>query len=306
MPLPAVFQNFDIANATVQVWLFKKSTRDDGNIHFTGRWIDTDDALDEALKQSIAGKRASILEVNDYTLLAAAQDGIALQIDALETHAGAIIAAAANPVPVRKVNKLKHVQNTKFYVVKLIIGEHVLHAVRKTDGSWQSKKVHNILSVFYENEQLGLNENPGFNISRDVDFFIIDDHVVITNKSAFESVLSYKEAHAQDFEALQGEPIFVALFTTVDPLVDFVGANKLHLRRACAIREKGHYRDADFMARLRQHHVACGLNLIFDANGHIVPTPETCANIIRALLDHRLSSLFSRNNYDVPDATVVT
>src|SRR5690606_16939635 len=98
---------------------------------------------------------------------------------------------------------------------------------------------------------------------------------------------------------------FFSLFSTLDPLVVFVGTNKLHLRRACAIRQKGHYRDADFMARLRKRHAECGLNLIFDDQGRIVPTPETCADIIRALLDHRLSSLFSQNNYDVPDATVV-
>jgi Domain of unknown function (DUF4868) len=305
MPLPQGLRDFDLAAATVQVWLYKKSTTPGGGIHFVGRWIDADSALDQALKQAITDKRESILEVNAYGLLAATNDGIALRIDALETHAGAITAEAANPTPGRKVTKLGEVQNTKFYVIKLVGGDHVLHAVRKTDDSWQSRKVRNILSVYFADDQLGLNEHPGFNISRDVDFFIFGDDVIIMNKPAFESVLSYKEAHAQDFQMLQGEANFLSLFSTLDPLVAFVGTNKLHLRRACAIRQKGHCRDAGFMTRLRQRHAECGLNLSFDQQGRLVPTPESCADIIRALLDHRLSSLFSQKNYDVPDATVV-
>lgn len=306
MPLPISLQDFDIGNAIVQVWLYKKWTSSSDGIRFNGRWIGTDTELDEALKHAISNKRENIHDVTGYSLLAAANDGIALRIDALETHAGAITAAAANPTPQRKVTKLKDVQNTSFYVIKLVSGDQVLHAVRKTDASWQSKKVRNSLSVLFTDEHLGLNQTPGFNISRDVDFFIVGDDVVITNKPAFESVLSYKEAHANDFQELQGEPNFASLFSNLDPLVEFVGTNKLHLRRACAIRQKGHYLDAGFMSRLRQRHTECGFNLVFDQQGRLIPTAETCADIIRALLDHRLSSLFSQNNYDVPDATVVT
>jgi hypothetical protein len=165
--------------------------------------------------------------------------------------------------------------------------------------------VYNRLSVIFSDDQLGLNQNPEFNISRDFDFFIVDDDIVIMNKSSFESVLSYKEAHAQDFLILQNESSFSSLFSTLNPLVEFVGSNKLHLRRACAIHQKGHYRDPSFMDRLRQRHGECGLNLVFDHQGRLVPTQENCADIIRALLDHRLSSIFSMNNYDVPDATIV-
>lgn len=305
MPAPQSLVNFDVADATVEVWLFKKSTAADGTLRFTGRWIETDDALDQALRDAISIKRQAIADMAPYTLLAATSDGLALHIDSLETHGTLIAANSADPVPQRKVRKLKDVQNTDFYVVKLVKDDVVLRAVRKTDASWRSKKAINVLSVLYADDQLGLNENPGFNISREVDFFMIDDDVVILNKSSFESILSYKQAHADSFLALQAEPVFSGLFTSMTELVNFVGANKLHLRRACAIRQIGHYRNADFIQRLRMHHLQCGLNIAFDAQGRIVPSEETCADIIRALLDHRLSSLFSENHYDVPDATVV-
>lgn len=305
MPLPAAFANFDVAGSTVGVWLYKTSVGPGGNPRFTGRWVDTDAALDDALKQAVIAKRQAILEVNNYSLLAGTNDGIALRIDALETHAGAIVAAAADPDGGRKVTKLAHVQNTKFYVIKLTKGDDSLYAARKTDGSWQSKSNRNMLSVFFEDDQLGLNTDPGFNISRDIDFFVMQDDVIITNKPAFESVLIYKQAHVEDFISLQTEPTFANLFTDLAPLIQFIGSNKLHLRRACAIRQKGHYLDPNFMDRLRQRYADCGLNLSFNDEGRLAPTEETCADIIRALLDHRLSSLFSENNYDVPDATVI-
>jgi hypothetical protein len=303
MPALETLQQFDFDGAIIEAWLFKKSTN--GAVRFGARWIDTDEDLDGALKDAIKAKVENVLEVNDYSLLASAGDGVALHVDALQTSAGAITAASANPTAGRKIRRVSDIQNTKFYVIKLVCGGQVIHAVRKTDATWQSKKAHNSLLVYYADDQLGLNENPGFSISRDIDFFIVGDDILITNKAAFESVLSYKEAHEEDFEALQGEHSFSSLFTTLDPLVAFVGTNKLHLRRACAIHQKAHYRDAAFMQRLRNLHAQCGLNLNFDDQGRIVPTPETCADIIRALLDHRLSSVFSQRNYDVPDATVV-
>lgn len=305
MPLPQELSNFDVSNSEVQVWLFKKSSKPNNEIRFKGRWIDTDETLNAALKQAVVDKLGSILEVNPFGLLSSAGGGIALQVDALETHAGAITANAANPTAALKVRKLKDIQNTTFYVLKFVSGDNALYAVRKTDNSWQTKKTFGILSVFYADDRLGLDTDPGFNISREVDFFIVDDNVVIMNKHSFESVLSYKEAHEQDFQGLQSEQEFLSLFSTIDPLVAFVGVNRLHLRRACAIRQKGHYRDAAFIGRLRQRHADCGLNIAFDADGRIVPTLETCPDIIRALLDHRLSSIFSQCNYDVPDATVV-
>lgn len=118
-------------------------------------------------------------------------------------------------------------------------------------------------------------------------------------------VLSYKQAHADDFVALQAEPQFAQLFFDLAPLVAFVGDNKIQLRRVCAIRQKGHYLDPLFMQRLRQHHAQYQLNLSYTEQGLLEPTPATCSDIITALLDHRLASAFSQNVYDVPDATQV-
>ena len=59
------------------------------------------------------------------------------------------------------------------------------------------------------------------------------------------------------------------------------------------------------MRNLRQRYAEYRLNIIFDEYGKIVPTPETCRDIMTALLDHRLGSGFSGYIYDVPDAVPV-
>jgi hypothetical protein len=152
---------------------------------------------------------------------------------------------------------------------------------------------------------LALEPAPAFSLSAFVDFFIFDGMIYMLDKGRFESVLSYRQAHANQFLTLQAEPAFSLIFSDMAPLVAFIGANKIQLRRACAIETKGHYRNNAFMQRLRQRFQQFHLNIVFDANGLIVPTPETCADIMTALLDHRLSSAFSEAIYDVPDAVAV-
>ena len=89
-------------------------------------------------------------------------------------------------------------------------------------------------------------------------------------------------------------------------LIGFVGTNKIQLRRTSAIKTKGHYKDPDFMGRLRAEARNLGFKFAFDAAGRIVPTPDDCRDIIQALLDHRLNSRLSKQLYDVEATEVVT
>lgn len=306
MPIPQNFADFDVENAGITVWLFKKSGGAGGAAPvFTGRWIATTDELEAALKTAISEARDAIEEVTPYGLLAQNNETSVLNISTIETHADLIVAAAADALQQRKVKNLRHVQNTNFYVIRLTSGQNVLHAVRKTDASWRSSRRGNYIDVLFRDEGLEIDDAAQFSLSKYVDFFILDDQILIKDKAKFESIVSYRQAHESDFVALRAEPLFYGLFTDLAPLVAFVGTNKIQLRRVCAIRQKGHYQDQAFMDRLRQHHAKYQLNLAFDANGLIEPTDETCPHIITALLDHRLSSAFSYNVYDVPDATRV-
>jgi hypothetical protein len=306
MPIPADFAAFDVDGAALTVWTFKKSGGAGGSApNFTGRWIAVDPGLELAVKNSLRQQRAAIEEVNPYTLLAQNNEASVLSIGANETYADQIIAATADPLPQRRATTLQHIQNTDFYVIKLVSNGNELYAFRKTDASWHTKKRKTAIDVLFRDQTLTLEPAPAFSLSAYVDFFIFGGTIYMLDKGRFESVLSYRQAHADQFIALQAEPAFGAIFSDIAPLVAYIGTNKIQLRRACSIEIKGHYRDNGFMQRLRDRFQQYRLNIVFDATGLIVPTPETCADIMTALLDHRLSSAFSEAIYDVPDAVAV-
>ncbi|MDI4657533.1 Kiwa anti-phage protein KwaB-like domain-containing protein [Xanthobacter autotrophicus] len=297
-------KEFSLSEASVQLWVFKKSTRG-GQPVFTGRWVDTTDDLDAAMRQAVANERARITEVQEYGLLTQANEGSALSIGTVETHAGLVLDQANAAVDRKKVRDLKAIQNTEFYAIKLVVGDRALYAVRKADASWRTKRRLQSISVYFSDHTLGLVTDPGFSISRNVDFFVVGDKILISSKPNFESVLGYKAAHVEDFKLLREESEFSSVFTSLEALLQHVGENKIQLRRASAIRQKGHYKDPVFMANLRQNAALFGLSITFDEEGKIIPTMENCQDIIQALLDHRLQSGFSRNIYDVQDTSNV-
>jgi hypothetical protein len=297
---------FDLDGADVTVWVAKKSGGFKGAPPiFTARWVETDQRLDAALKAALVAARARIEELRPYDLLAQNNEGSALSIGLDETHAALVIARCTDATPDRRARGPSDLINSDFYVVKLTSAGQALLAFRKTDRSWRIKTAGGLFSAVYADNRLTLDERPRFSLSSFVDFFVIGPDVVVLDKAAFESILNYKQAHVDDFAALQQEAEFLAVFRRTDALSDFVGTNKIQLRRASAIKTKGHYKDAEFMRRLQAQAAALRLNIQFAADGRIIPTPETCRDIFQALLDHRLDSRLTQNIYDVDDAARV-
>src|SRR5262245_23430092 len=190
MAVPKSFTGFDVAHATVTLWLLRKTPQPAGNPpRYIARWIDTHEELDKALKEAVEGERERITEVQSYALLAQNNESSALKIDALETHADLILSAVAIEVPARKVKEMAEIRNTDFYVIKLTRGNKALYAVRKTESSWQTKKMKDAIYAFFSNHKLGVDDKPSFRISKLIDFFIVDDELLISHKGHFESIL---------------------------------------------------------------------------------------------------------------------
>jgi hypothetical protein len=294
---------FDIQAADVTVWAVKKSGGIAGTPPiYTARWIQIDPNLADALKKAVQTARNGVDEIKDYGLLAQNNEASALLIAADETNAPLLRAACADPTAQRKVKVLKEISNSALYVIKLVVDGNALMAVRRTDPSWKSKISTSFVTAVFADNILTLDERPRFSISNAVDFFVVDADVLVLNKGNFESLLNYREAHVEDFGVLQEEQAFIDIFTALPELVAYVGTNKLQLRRASAIKTMGHYRNADFMDRLRREAAGLHLNITFDDAGRIVPTPNSCRDIFQAILDHRLDSRLSQTIYDVDDA----
>ena len=299
-------RDFDITNAATTLWTFRGPRGPaQGNPSYSGRWIRTTDDVDEALKTAFVDEVTRIEEVKDYGLLEENHETSALLIAVDETHAGYVLDKCAAETQNRQASRREHIANSNFYLVKLATQDTVVYGVRKTDHSWKTKRAKNIRTVIFREGELDIDDRPRFDISRTLDFVIVDGKILCLNKRNFESILRYKQALQSDFAELQEEPEFIAAFDDMTPLADFVRNNKIQLRRASAIRRKGHYKHAGFMGNLRQRYKECGLTLEFNGQGKIVATPETCSDIVTALLDHRLTSRFSEMYFDVPSSTAV-
>ena len=302
----ALLKKFSIESARAVIWVFKKSTApgEPPTPVFTGRWIPSDAALGDALKAAFNAARNRIEEVFDYSILEQNNEASVLRLESLETHADSIIDSISDELDVKKAKKTKELQNAFFYVVKIINDNGAVYCFRKCDGSWSAKKSGGFLFATYKDEMLSLEVEPKFNISKNFDFFVIEGTIFAENKSAFESILSYKQGHVDDFSSLRDEPEFSAIFSGFEPITEYVGNNAMQLRRMSAIKQKGHYKNPDFLVSLKMNYVAYGLRLEYDNNGKIVPTVETCPDIFQALLDHRLKS-HHQTLYDVQSAIAI-
>ena len=299
-------RDFDMNNAALTFWTFRGPTGPAyGSPSYSGRWARTTEDVDEALRTALVDEVARIEEVRNYGLLEENHETSALLISVDETHAGRILEKCAAETQNRRASKREHIANSSFYLAKFVAEETIVYGLRKTDQTWRTRRARNIRSMVFSDEELDIDDRPRFDISRSFDFVMVDAEILCLNKRNFESILRYKQAHQEDFAELQAEPEFSAAFADIAPLVEFVGGNKIQLRRTSAIRQKGHYKEAGFMENLRQRHNECGLTLEFDAQGKIIATPETCSDIVTALLDHRLTSRFSEMYFDVPSSTAV-
>lgn len=70
-------QKIVFEEAELTLWVFKKPYLKDGNVRFSGSWVETKDGVDEALTEVLINQRARIEEVEPYGLLAQNAEGSA-------------------------------------------------------------------------------------------------------------------------------------------------------------------------------------------------------------------------------------
>jgi Domain of unknown function (DUF4868) len=298
-------QAYDLTGADVSVWVFKPSLRE-GRREFSGRWVSVTPGLATELRTAVRSNFERITETIEYSLLAQNNEGSVLTINSDETAVHLIVKEVANETQARKTRGVKDLENGKFCVAKFVSSGKALLAVRKTDTTWSTRKSSSLVTMVFSDHVLDVNRNPTFTIRPDFDFYILDERIFVRSKPNFESVLAYKASHEAAFRDLQAEPEFAAIFADLDVLTSYVGSNKMHLRRAVVIQQKGHYKKVDFMNKLKAEAASMNLAIVFDENGRIVPTVETVPHIFRALLDHRLDSRLTSFMYDVQNTAKVS
>lgn len=294
---------FDFDNADVYLWVFKRSTT---AAKYTAYYVRTDDDLNATLKTFASQEKERITEWAPYNYLAQANENGCLSVGVDETNFGPLKGLVDLPEAERAVNDIRKLRGAAGYLVKFVHNGTTVYAARRSPTTWKpAYKKKGVINVFYHNGELSAVQGDEFTLEPNFDLFCLDDSILIANKVGFESVMQYRTGYVTAFGGLQHQPQFVALFTNMQPLIDHVGTNSMHLRRMAVIQEKHLYQNAGFMAAVQQVNAARNWGIQFDGNNRIVPTPETAALILKILLDQRLLSEITQIMYDVPDGVPV-
>jgi hypothetical protein len=294
-------KGFGIADANVSLWIFKK--RPGGA--FGAQSINITPDLAAEIKNIVSTTLQRCTEVEDYSLLGETNDVSALHVGKDETTFADLQALVDQPAEEHYHRTPRDLKGAAGYVFRLRTGTRVLYCVRRVTDSWQTRKARTVINVVLRGNQLDIADEPSFTIARNLDFLVLGEDILLLDKRSFESLLNYKLEYASSFAQLRQENLFVDRFADMQPLIDHVGTNTMHLRRMAVVKQKAHYADAAYMNRLRQVNQQQGWNIQFDPAGRIIASEATMKVIMQVLLDHRLYSQLSLATFDVPSTSVV-
>ncbi|OLH50272.1 hypothetical protein DXO122_03460 [Xanthomonas oryzae pv. oryzae] len=298
------FKNFDFDSADVFLWVFKRSSVKD--LKYTAHHVLIDKTLSGTLKEFVNREKDRITEYHPYGHLAQINESGCLSVNVSDTNFQILKDLVDRPESKHTVKETKELRRAVGYCVKFVHNGEVVYATRRSPNTWRTAyKKKNVLFMNFVNGGLEAIEGEEFTLDPRFDMFCIGSGILVANKGGFESMMQYRAGYVQAFEHLRKKPEFVALFTDMQPLIDHVGTNAIHLRRMAVIQEKALYADVAFIGALKTVVQKYKWDIKFDGANKIIPTAETAALIMKLLLDQRLVSEVTHIMYDVPDAVRV-
>lgn len=294
---------FDFAQSLIHLWVFKRSTT---ALKFSAFFVQTDRNLNALLLAVVQREIARITEFADYTYLAETNENSCLASPVAGSDFEFLKTAIDRPEPDCRVRSIKDLTNADGYVVKFTHNGQTVYAVKRSAGTWKAAYLKAHINMVFRNGELSAAEDNGFSIEKTFDFYAFNTVLFIASKRNFESAMAHRIAYAQAFVALRGTPGFSALFTTLQPLIDYVGTNATQLRRMATVEQRAVFTQPGFLEALQAVNARrqWGLNFHPQTN-QLIPCDQTVKTIMQVLLDHRLLSEVTQKIYDVPDATQV-
>ncbi|PFG10702.1 Kiwa anti-phage protein KwaB-like domain-containing protein [Marinobacter sp. LV10MA510-1] len=297
------WRGFDYQQATVQLWVFKKSTTD---AKFRAWHVRTDEEIESLFREAIINSVGSTTEEVGYSPISQNNESSCLT-HPLEESEGLISLLALVDAPEAENTdaQLKNLKGAAGYLVKFHHGDNTVYAIRRAAPSWRPKVRKSVINAVFQNGELSVTPDETFSFDSYFDFFCINETVFVKSKRAYESAMSDKKVYKTNFEELAVDSNFTSIFSDIQPLKEYIGTNAIQLRRITVIQSKALYLRPDFPQRLQHVNNTRNFGLNFDANGKLVVCKDTAKTIMQILLDHRLLSEVTETIYDVPDAEVV-
>lgn len=296
----AKLRAFNVKKAKLSFWVFKK--RSSKKQRFKALHVSITPELAAELKAIAESWISRCSEIYDYDLLAQVNENSCLYVAESNTIFSHLKEVVDRPPEESGIESVKDLEDSFGYVVKIQLETEVLYGVCRVPPGWKIKKRVSLINVVLNKKELDLETDEAFSIAKRFDFFVIGNGVITTNKGNFESILEYKATYTSAFSELQKEDVFLARFSDVAPLIDVVEKNTIHLRRMAVVKEKGFYKDDNYMQRVREISEQRKWNIEFDDKGRIIPSAESARTIMHVLLNHRLHSLLTDDDFDVQGA----
>lgn len=297
----ASLRDFDFANSEIHLWVFKRSTTQQ---RFSAFYVQTDDELDSILLGVVQGEVDRITEWANYTYLSETNENSCLAAPIAGSDFEFLKERVDRPEPECRVRSIKDLKNADGYVVKFVRNNQTVYAVKKTAKNWKASYLKTHINIIFRDGELSAAEDNGFAIEKYFDFYAFDQTLFIARKRAFESAMEHRASYAQAFVDLRQNAGFSALFTDMQPIVDYVGTNSIQLRRMARVEERSLFNRQGFLAAVQTVSARRGWGLNFHpVTNQLIPCDQTIKAIMQVLLDHRLLSEVTDLIYDVPDAT---
>lgn len=297
----ASLRAFDFASSIIYLWVFKRSTT---NHRFSSFYVQTDQVLNDLLRGVVQGEVVRLTEWANYTYLSETNENSCLAAPIAGSDFEFLRERVDRPEPDCRVRSIKDLKNADGYVVKFVHNNQVVYAVKKSASNWKASYLKTHINIVFRNGELSAAEDNGFAIEKYFDFYAFDQTLFIASKRAFESAMEHRASYAQAFVDLRRNAAFSALFTDMQPMIDYVGTNSIQLRRMARIEERSLFNRPGFLSAVQTVSVRRGWGLNFDpATNRLIPCNQTVKTIMQVLLDHRLLSEVTELIYDVPDAT---
>ncbi|WP_300243763.1 Kiwa anti-phage protein KwaB-like domain-containing protein [Pseudomonas sp.] len=298
--------SIDITNHDTSLWVFKKTqTSGIERAKFSTYFVDTDLAFKNEMKNIFNNTIKNYIEISPYGVLTQPNENEVLTLDSGTTIFPELQELVDRPEGENKARTLKQLENATGYIVIFTNDNEKIYCIKKCSTNWKTVKKKSFINLSFSDETLTIEDQPAFTMEKYFDFYCYKNNLYIPIKSAFESIVSYKDSYINALAEISAEPQFLEIFENLQPLLDHIGNNSIQLRRAAVIQRKGLYRNPDFMKNLIETSNNKNWGITFSENSKILATQESSRVIMQVLLDHRLYSLISKTDYDVPDAKPV-
>lgn len=297
------WKSFDYQKATVQLWVFKKSTTAE---KFRAWHVRTDETIETLFRQTVIDCAVSTTETMSYSPISQNNESSCLTHSLAESEGLiALLSLVDAPEAENTDAQLKHLKGAAGYLVKFQHNDNTVYAIRKTAPNWKPKVRNSFINAVFHNGELSATPEETFSFDSFFDFYCINETVFVKSKRAYESTMSEKKVYQKNFEELLVEPSFNGIFSDIEPLKRYVGSNPIQLRRITVIQTRALYLRPNFTTKLKAISELRGFGINFDENDKLIVCDNTAKTVIQVLLDHRLLSEVTETIYDVPDAEVV-